>query len=47
MEFMEARMVTRSAMARIDEAVPPFRKSILKLKADILELEIEEFCFEG
>jgi hypothetical protein len=29
MEFMEARMATRSDMARMDEAVPPFRKSIL------------------
>lgn len=38
MEFMEAKMAIRSAMARMDEAVPPFRKSILKLKADILKL---------
>ena len=35
MVFVEAIMVTKSATAMIDEAVPPFRKSILKLNADI------------
>jgi len=38
MIFMEARMATKSAIAKIAEAVPPFRKSILQLGADILEL---------
>jgi len=36
MEFMEAMIATSSAIAKMDEAVPPFRKSILWLRADIL-----------